>query len=187
LVALAVRAPLAGVVMAAVQQDRFTGEPIVAGVSGVAEEAVRFMLLIVVGHGFSSAVWVGLGWGALETLWALLSRGATLALIGRDPESQAVSLLPNEEVSGPLWGVVERLSSTIAHIAFTLLIAASPILVIGTAVAHATRDVLAVRLGWTLRVAQLQAIGLAWAVFLLGAAWLAWTTVAGSGSAAPGR
>ena len=178
--ALALRAPLAGLIARAVQQDRTRADPLIAVVSGVVEEVVRLCIVLLVGLAAAPALWVGLGWGGAEALFAIVSGAAILALIGRDPEAeQAISLIPmrNQTRSdSPLWGVIERIWKMGLHIGWTLLIAASPILVIVTIVAHAATEFALEAPAVALGLARTQVIGLAWAAITLLAASFAWGT-----------
>ena len=180
--ALALRAPLASLISRAAQHDRMRADPLVSGAAAVVEELVRLGAVLVVGLVAPRALWVGLGWAGAETLFAIISGAAILSLIGRDPErEQEISLIPMRDLTrsdSPLWGVIERIWRTGLHLGWTLLIAASPILVLVTIVAHAATELAlllpAVRVG----LPRVQLIGLAWAAGTLLIASLAWATLA---------
>jgi hypothetical protein len=143
-VALLLRAPvgLVGV--------RITGSPeraqrwVVAS-SGPLEESVRLAVLLLVGRDLGTALWIGLGWAAIEVLYAIANGFAIEALSRRtDPEAErARALLPPAAVSasGPWWGVVERIWATALHLGFTLVLAAVPALVVVTAAVHSAINV----------------------------------------------
>jgi hypothetical protein len=180
--ALALRAPLARLVSRGTQHDRMRADPIIAVTSGVVEEVVRLGAVVTVGLAAPRALWVGLGWGLAEALFAVISGAAILALIGSDPErDQEISLIPLRDQTrsdSPLWGVIERIWKTGLHIGWTLLIAVSPILVVVTILAHAATELAlllpAVRMG----LPRLQLIGLAWAAVTLWVASIAWAALA---------
>lgn len=143
-VALVLRAPvgLVGV--------RITGSPdrvqrwVVAS-SGPLEESVRLAVLLLVGRDLSTALWIGLGWAAIEVLYVIGNGFALAALAERtDPEAErARAMLPPAALgdAGPWWGVVERAWASAIHIGFTLVLAAIPVLVILTAAAHSAVNV----------------------------------------------
>ncbi len=175
---LALRFPLSGLVSRLAQQDRLRADPIIAVVASIVEELVRLGVVLVVGLVATRALWVGLGWGGAEAVFSIVSGAAILALIGRDPErDQAISLIPLRDQTrsdSPLWGVIERIWKTGLHIGWTLLVAASPPLVVVTIAAHAVTElallVPAVRVG----LPRVQLIGLAWAALTLWIASLVW-------------
>jgi hypothetical protein len=144
LLALVLRAPvgLAGV--------RITGSPeraqrwVVAS-SGPLEESVRLAVLLLVGRDVETALWIGLGWAAIEVVYAIANGFAVQALARRtDPEAErARALLPPAALSGsaPWWGVAERIWTTAVHIGFTLIVAAIPAMVVVTAAVHSALNV----------------------------------------------
>lgn len=144
IVALVLRAPvgLAGV--------RITGSPeraqrwVVAS-SGPLEESVRLAVLLLAGRDLATALWIGIGWAAIEVVYAIGNGFALAALADRtDPEAErARAMLPPAALAdaGPWWGVVERAWASAIHIGFTLVLAAVPPLVIVTAAAHSAVNV----------------------------------------------
>ena len=144
LLALVLRAPvgLLGV--------RITGSPeraqrwVVAS-SGPLEESVRLAVLLLVGRDVETALWIGLGWAAIEVVYAIANGFAVEALSRRtDPEAdRARALLPPAALGGnaPWWGVAERTWTTAVHIGFTLIVAAVPVLVVATAAVHSALNV----------------------------------------------
>ena len=94
-VALALRTPLPILIVRAVRGDRMRADPIIAVAGGVIAEVVRLGIVLVVTLTAPGALWVGLGWGAAEAVFAVVSGAAIVAMIGSDPEAdQAISLLP---------------------------------------------------------------------------------------------
>jgi hypothetical protein len=178
--ALALRAPPASLIARLARQDRMRADPIIAIASSVVEEVVRLGIILVVGLLAPRALWVGLGWGGAEAVFSVVSGAAILALIGRDPErDQEIALIPMRDQTrpdAPLWGVIERIWKTGLHLGWTLLIAASPLLVGVTIAAHVATEVAlllpAVRIG----LPRVQVIGLLWAALMLWLASLAWAT-----------
>jgi hypothetical protein len=113
--------------------------------SGPLEESVRLAVLLLVGRDLGTALWIGLGWAAIEVLYAIANGFAIEALARRtDPEAERVrALLPPAALSasGPWWGVVERVWATAIHLGFTLILAAVPALVVVTAALHSAINV----------------------------------------------
>jgi hypothetical protein len=177
-VALVLRAPVA-IVSMRIEQDRRLVQPWITGASGPAEELVRLGVLLLVGRDLPLALSIGLGWAAIEVVYSLVNGVAILALMGRtDPEAeQARSLMPTPEVlrsDAPLWGVVERAWASVLHVAFTLIVAAVPLFVILTTVAHSMTNLLLLRWGAAWSIRRLQVAGILWAGFLLLAAAVLW-------------
>lgn len=150
LIALALRAPVAAVA------TRFSDDPAqaqhwVVASSGPLEELVRLAALLLVGRSLSSALSLGLGWAAIEVLFAVVNGAVVLALLrrGGDEAEKIRSALEAQGMwreSGPFWGIVERISASAIHIGFTLIIAAMPILVAITIPVHSAINFLVVRL-----------------------------------------
>lgn len=171
--ALVLRAPVA------VGADRLVGRErarrAVVLASGPAEELVRLAAILILGPSVPIAVSLGLGWAAVEAVYALVNGAAVLALLGRDdPEAERVrAMLPSDAMtspSAPLWGIVERVWASVLHIGFTLLVAAAPPLVLATTVAHSATNVAFVRLARVWPLARVQLAGAAWALVVLLAA-----------------
>jgi len=178
-VALALRAPVALGVFRATGGDRGRAQPVITGASGPLEEIVRFVVLLVVGRDLSTALSIGLGWAAIEVVYALVNGAALLTLAGRDDAEaeQARALLPFQESlapSAPWWGVVERVWASVLHIAFTLIIAAQPILVVVTIVLHSATNLALIRYARRVGLVRFQVAGAAWAIVLLFLAVAAW-------------
>lgn len=184
-VALVLRAPVA------IGADRLVGreraQTAVVLASGPAEELVRLAALLILGRSVPIAVSLGLGWAAIEVVYALVNGAALLALMGRDdPEAErARALLPSAAMtapSAPLWGVVERVWASALHVGFALLIAAAPVLVLATIVAHSATNVIFVGLMRAWPLLRVQLAGAAWAlvVLLAAAAAVAATGIGGT-------
>ena len=178
-VALFFRAPVA---LAAIARtgSRERAQPWIVGSSGPLEEIVRLGVLLFVGRGLDEALSVGLGWAAIEVVYAIGNGFALVALAGRtDPEAeQAKALLPTQaalEASAPWWGVLERLWASLLHIGFTLIVAAQPILVVLTMLVHSAANLGLIRaLGAGISIARVQVAGLVLAGAVVGVAALLW-------------
>lgn len=144
LLALVLRAPV-GLLGVRVTGSTERSQRWVVASSGPLEESVRLAVLLFVGRDLGTALWVGLGWAAIEVVYAVANGFAVDALSRRtDPEAErARALLPPAALSGnaPWWGVVERVWATAVHIGFTLILAAVPALVVLTAPLHSAINV----------------------------------------------
>jgi len=116
--------------------------PIIAA-SGPAEELVRLGFLFWLGFNLDVAFILGLGWAAIEILYAIVQGVALTNLASRTDEKamQAKELLSQQMSSAldsntPFWGIVERLSANGLHLAFSLLLLVSPWVVMITAPLH---------------------------------------------------
>jgi hypothetical protein len=179
LVALVLRAPVALVAMRLAGDDRRRAQPVIIGASGPLEEGVRLAVLLAAGRDLETALWVGLGWAAIEVVYSLVNGFALLKLLRRtDPEAeQARAMLAMPDVlrpDAPLWGVVERVWATGLHVAFTLIVAAVPALVVATAVVHSATNLVLVGRASAWGLGRLQIVGIAWAAFLLLVAAALW-------------
>jgi hypothetical protein len=143
-VALVLRAPV-GLLGIRITGSTERAQRWVVASSGPLEESVRLAVLLLVGRDLGTALWIGLGWAAIEVLYAIVNGFAVEALSRRtDPEAdQARALLPPAALSGsaPWWGVVERAWATAVHLGFTLILAAVPALVVVTAAVHSAINV----------------------------------------------
>lgn len=144
LLALVLRAPV-GLVGVRITGSTERAQRWVVASSGPLEESVRLAVLLLVGRGLGTALWIGLGWAAIEVLYAIANGFAIEALARRtDPGAErARALLPPAALSasGPWWGVVERVWATAIHLGFTLILAAMPVLVVVTAAVHSAINV----------------------------------------------
>jgi hypothetical protein len=176
LAALVLRAPVA-LVATRVTGNGEGAQPWIVAASGPLEEVVRLGILLAVGPTLERAVAVGIGWAAIEVVYAIVSGMAMLALIGRtDPEAEQVrALIPFREAmtpEGPWWGLVERVWASALHVAFTLLVAAATTLVLVTIVAHSATNLALLRAAGRLSLPRFQLLGALWA-----SAWLALAAV----------
>ena len=111
---------------------------IVVASSGPCEELVRLAVVLLLGRAFPMALSIGLGWAAIEVVYAIINGFVTLSLFRRDDEKahQARAMLN----APPFMGVVERISASAIQIGFTLLLAWQPLLVIFTIPPHSSAN-----------------------------------------------
>ena len=148
MIALVLRQPVALIATRAVGQER--AATIVGWCSGPAEELVRFGLVVLILGNFQGALWAGFGWAAVEVLLVAINVFAIATLMTRDdPKSrEAREILAAQGMMTPhhpLWGFLERLSAIALHLGFTLMIFASPWLVLVTLPLHSVVNMTAVR------------------------------------------
>jgi hypothetical protein len=175
LLALVLRAPVGLVGMKLASSPARAQRWVVAS-SGPLEEAARLAALLLVGRDLGTALWIGLGWAAIEVLYAIANGFAVAALAERtDPEAErARAMLPPAALtaSGPLWGVVERVWASALHIGFTLVLAAVPVAVLLTAPVHTMVNVGALWLMERRGLLVVSVAGLAVAAAVMGIGWL---------------
>jgi hypothetical protein len=172
-VAILLRVPLGPV---ASRLGRRRGQLLVVGASGPLEELVRLAACAVAGRSLAPALAVGLGWGAIEIAFALVNAFVLLTALRRDDEHAhqmwrelIESGIPLD--ASPLYGALERVSATALHVGFTLLVAASPWLVLITIPVHSGVNLLALRYARRLIAAQLALLAVASVVLGVGLAW----------------
>ena len=128
--ALALRMPVIALGRRLIQSDKAFARTIVA-ISGPAEEIVRLGVVLVVGREFATAFSIGIGWGAIEAVYAIVNAIALVSL-AKKTDAKAVEARAKMEDFGirtdtpPIWGVAERFSATAVHIGFTLIVAWQP-------------------------------------------------------------
>jgi len=148
-VALGLRTPVALIGSRVLGNEQRTRDAVVLS-SGPLEEGVRLIVVLLVGRDLGTALWLGLGWAAIEVIYSLVNGFAVAAMLRRnDPEiEKAKALMPPTafEPSAVYWGPIERVSATALHIGFTLITASQPILSVVNAVIHSTANYGAVAL-----------------------------------------
>jgi hypothetical protein len=174
LLALILRAPVGLLGMKLAGSPQRAQRWVVAS-SGPLEEAVRLAALLLVGRDLATALWIGLGWAAIEVVYGIANGFAIAALAERtDPDAeQARAMLPPAALTstGPLWGVVERAWASALHIGFTLVLAAVPVAVLLTAPLHTAVNVGAL---WLLERRGLLVVSLAGIAVGAGVLALGW-------------
>jgi hypothetical protein len=138
-VALILRTPV-GLAVLRISGSEDRAQTWVVASAGPLEEGMRLAALTLVGRSPLVALWLGLGWVAVEVLFAIGNGLAVSALVNRtDPEAMRIkALIPPSALtsSAAAWGVVERAWASAIHIGFTLVLSAVPIAVLVTAPVH---------------------------------------------------
>ena len=127
---------------------------IVVASSGPCEEIMRLLAVLLFGRAFPIALSIGLGWAAIEVVYAIINGFVTLSLFRRDDEKarQARAMLESMGLAKamlngpPLMGVLERITASAIQIGFTLLLAWQPLLVILTIPVHSSTNFVALSL-----------------------------------------
>jgi hypothetical protein len=145
--ALLLRIPL-GPIAARLGSKR--GQLLIVAASGPLEELVRLAACAVAGRALAPALAVGLGWATIEIAFALVNAVVLLAVLRRSDERARAARRELAETgipldAPPLWGALERVSATALHVGFTLLLAASPWLVLITIPIHSGVNLFALR------------------------------------------
>ena len=152
LAALVLRQPVA--LIASKKMSRDAAAKLVGWFSGPAEEIVRLVLVLLTVHTVAEAAWFGYGWTTIEVLIIAVNVIAIASLVTKDdPKSrEAREMLEAQgmlKTANPLWGLFERLSASALHIGFTLMLFATPWLVLVTLPVHSVVNMLAVKFGKT--------------------------------------
>jgi hypothetical protein len=172
-VAILLRIPLGSM---ASRLGRRRGQLLIVSASGPLEELVRVATCVVAGRTLAPALAVGLGWGTIEIAFALVEAFVLLRILRRD-DQQAREVWQDLRESGipldasPLYGALERVSATALHVGFSLLVAASPWLVLVTIPVHSAVNLLALRYARRLIATQLALLAVGSVVLGLGLAW----------------
>jgi len=142
-VALLLRMPFI-LIINKLTSDMLVRNKYIVGLSGPTEEGVRLVLLLLIGLNFEHAFLIGVGWAAVEIVYALVQAFA-LAALKRRTDAKALEAKAMLEKLGmdktlddsaALWGALERVSASGLHLAFSLLLVVSPWLVIVTVMIH---------------------------------------------------
>src|SRR5215469_16328840 len=149
-IALMLRNPVALLAKAIPATSKHVTTIVVAS-SGPCEELVRLAVVLLLGRAFPMALSIGLGWAAIEVVYAIVTSLVTLSLFRRDDEKarRGRTVLENMGLAKamlnapPFMGVVERISASALHIGFTLLLAWQPLLVILTIPLHSSTNFMA--------------------------------------------
>lgn len=141
LVALILRAPVSLIAQRLIKNKENIQKVVILS-SGPAEELIRLILVLVTAANLDVAYAIGLGWGGVEVLYALVNGFVIAALLKRTDEEAMQAKAVMEKMglmqagTKPLFGVVERVAVTALHIGFTLLLAFQPLLVLVTIPVH---------------------------------------------------
>lgn len=128
-------------------EDREKKGSFMAILAGVCEESVRLAWVLLFGRSFAEALALGIGWGAIEVLFAIVNGVVRHVLLSRNDEKarQALVMLAEQgqlkEVPGG-WavGAWERFFASALHLGFTLLVAWQPWLVVVLLPVHGLVD-----------------------------------------------
>lgn len=132
--------------------DTQLASPWFVAASGPTEELVRLGALLALGRDLDVALSIGLGWAAVECLFTIATGLALGTLLTRGDEGaeRVREVLPAPpdgfSASSAWWGVFERVWASGLHIAFTLIIAAQPLLVLVTIPVHSAVNLLSLRI-----------------------------------------
>jgi hypothetical protein len=141
LVALFLRAPVAMITQRLTTVSD-TVQQVVILSSGPAEELIRLALVLITTANLDIAYAIGLGWGGIEVIYALINGFVIASLLQRTDEEALKARQTMEDMgllragTRPVYGVVERVAVTAVHIGFTLLLAFQPLLVLVTMPVH---------------------------------------------------
>jgi hypothetical protein len=141
LIALILRVPVSIVAQRLVKNKENIQKVVILS-SGPAEELIRLAVVLITAANLDIAYAIGLGWGGVEVLYALVN-GFMIASLLKRTDEEALQAKETMEKMGllqagtkPLFGVAERLAVTALHIGFTLLLAFQPLLVLVTIPVH---------------------------------------------------
>lgn len=111
--------------------------------SGLTEEPVRLGVLLWTGRTVDQGYSLALGWGAIEVLYHHIEAAAlSRAVVHADPGDRSIRPLEEWGVTQLLseryrwWRVMERVTATALHLAFTLFVVWDPLLVLVAMPAH---------------------------------------------------
>ena len=147
-IALVLRGPVIAVANVKLPQEK--ARTVIGASSGVLEESVRVILLMLTSLSASWAASVGQGWAAIEVLFVMVNVIAIASLAGKTDEKsmQAKQMLESQgNVQGnPLWGVLERIWASAFHIGCTLVVASMPWTAVLLVPIHSAVNFITVRL-----------------------------------------
>ncbi|MDQ1911334.1 hypothetical protein RAC89_12840 [Paenibacillus sp. GD4] len=145
--ALMLRTP---VILLARKLGEQRGQTLVVLSSGLMEEGVRLVMLLLLSTAFSYSLSFGQGWAAIEVIYAIISGIAMMSLYEKTDEKamEAKEMLAAQghRPTHPLWGVPERVFASFFHIGAALLLAKSAWLVLLLIPVHSFFNLFMVRL-----------------------------------------
>lgn len=150
LAALVARGPFAALLVK-LKGSPEAAQPWIVGLSGPTEEGVRFALVRLLIASPAAAAWLGLGWAAIEVLYAIVNAVVVRQLQTRTDEEavkarEALAAMGLGQPNMEYWGIVERLSASLLHIGFTLILAGAPMAVLVTMPLHSALNLGLLRL-----------------------------------------
>lgn len=152
-IAFLLRLPIIAIVQV-LKLPQASAQHIIVSVSGPAEEITRLVLLLILGLTTQNALSVGLGWAAIEIVYAI-SQSFGMGILEQKNDTKAreakkiikqQGMSKSMTPSAPFWGAIERLSANALHVSFSLLLVTSPLFVILTVPAHSAFNFLALAL-----------------------------------------
>ncbi len=112
--------------------------------SGPLEEATRLIILVVIGLTIENGYMIGIGWAAIEIIYALV-QGAGMGVLASKTDKKSMEakkliksmgMDKTMQPNAPYWGIVERLSANALHLAFSMMLVISPYLFVLSAPLH---------------------------------------------------
>lgn len=123
----------------------------IVGSSGPLEESVRLLAVLWLGRDLATALAIGLGWAAIEVVFALVNAFVgNLMLRSDDPKILEAREMLAQQINtenGPWWGAIERISASACHIGNTLIVAFMPLAVLLAAPLHTALNLSIIPLG----------------------------------------
>lgn len=150
---------------------------LVIGASGPTEEITRLVLLLVIGLTTTHAYSVGIGWGIIEVLYALIQIvGIGVLEQKTDSEAEEAKLLMKQmgmdkslAPNTPFWGALERVSGNAIHIGFSLLLVFSPYILLLTIPLHSFINFFVVQTNKTsIRKSQISLLAIGFTILVFG-------------------
>jgi hypothetical protein len=173
------RGPVAYVLRA--RGDKDLTSPWFVAASGPAEELVRLGVVLLVGRDLDTAISIGLGWAGIEVVFVCVQGLAIATLMTKDdPEARRIrDALPAPPAAlmapdAPWWGVLERIWASVLHVAFTLIVAAQPALVLVTMPIHSAINLAVLRASARWELGLVQVMGFAITAVVAALAWWLW-------------
>lgn len=139
-VALLLRGPVSAIALK-LSPSKDAAQRTVMLSSGPLEEGVRLALLLWLTPSWPTALAVGLGWAAIEVVFAVVNGLLGNVLLSKDDPkaAEARELLEAQGMlrdTGAHWGVIERVFASLLHMGFTFLAAANPLWLVLTVPLH---------------------------------------------------
>jgi hypothetical protein len=130
LAAYFLRVPV-GIIVRKLGLESGASQNVVISFSGILEEIVRFAILFSIGRSFTVAYFVGVGWSAIEVVYAIVTAYVIETIMRRDdPEALKIQDMLREmgmiHDLGVFIGLSERIFASMFHIGMALSIAKWP-------------------------------------------------------------
>jgi PPIC-type PPIASE domain len=120
-----------GIIVRKLGLESGASQNVVISFSGILEEIVRFAILFSIGRSFTVAYFVGVGWSAIEVVYAIVTAYVIETIMRRDdPEALKIQNMLREmgmiHDLGVFIGLSERIFASMFHIGMALSIAKWP-------------------------------------------------------------